>query len=117
MSGETTDFFVILPFFWENNFRCVVVLAAEERFLSPLNAGASGISTGDLTLLDWFPLVGSPPHVDASQVQTSEKNPLHSQRAGPDLPAVLLCVMAVQAVSGRATLTAAVATGAAVAVG
>lgn len=41
----------------------------------------------------------------------------HSQRAGPDLPGVLLCVVAVQAVSRGATLSAAVATGAAVAVG
>lgn len=42
-------------------------------------------------------------------------SPSHSQRAGPDLPGVLLCVIAVQAVSRGATLTAAVATGAAAA--
>lgn len=45
------------------------------------------------------------------------KNRAHSQRAGPDLPAVLLAVIAGQAVSRGSTLTAAVATAAAVTVG
>lgn len=47
---------------------------------------------------------------------TESFNSSHSQRAWPDLPGVLLRVVAVQAVSRGATLTA-VATGAAVAVG
>lgn len=45
------------------------------------------------------------------------KNRAHSQWAGPDLPAVLLAVIAGQAVSRGSTLTAAVATAAAVTVG
>lgn len=45
------------------------------------------------------------------------KNRAHSQGAGPDLPALLLAVIAGQAVSRGSTLTAAVATAAAVTVG
>lgn len=117
---------MVLPFL-VNDFCYVIVVAAEVQFLFSLNVGALGISTEDLTIFRLVPFSFRPPWicvcvcvgacVALSWHQIIQKKSSHSQRAGPHLPGVRLCVIAVQAVSRGATLTAAVAAGAAVAVG